>query len=121
MIIAIIIALLFISAASKAVMDKLQFHFAQSWFAGAKKQQWWNPKLSHRNKYTWSNNKFIAWSLQTWLVSITDAWHLFGFFRDFSLFSAVAVASGNYWFLLLYPVYRLNFHLFFHYLLNKTL
>lgn len=119
MTVAIIVILLFVSAVAKAVMDKLQFHFDKSVFATAKNKQWWNPKLSNKNKYTISKNKFLTWCFSTWLVSVTDAWHLFGFIRDFSLFAALVVGSGNYWFFLLYPFYRLNFHLFFHYLLNK--
>lgn len=116
---AIIIILLLLSAIAKAVQDKIQFHFEKSVFASAKNQQWWNPELSHDNKYNISKNKFLTWCFSTWLVAVTDAWHLFGFIRDFSLFSCLPVASGNWWLFLLYPLYRFQFHLFFTKIFSK--
>lgn len=109
-----------VSAISKAIQDKLQFHFDKSVFSKSKLQQWWNPTLSWKNKHEWfPKSKFLTWIISNPLVSITDAWHLFGFLRDFSLFASIPLISQNYWLFLAYPLYRGLFHIFFTYILNK--
>jgi hypothetical protein len=111
----IIAALLVISAIAKAVQDKIQFHFDKSIFRFLP-HSWWKPSVSNKNKNTWSKNQFITWCLKTWLVAITDAWHFFGFLRDFSLFLCITVASGNWWWMFGYIGLRLVFHIFFTYI-----
>jgi hypothetical protein len=62
-----------------SVMDTLAYHFATSKFSQFDDQQFWNPELSWTNK--WKNGdpaqgeKFFGSS--TFLVSLTDGWHLF--------------------------------------------
>ena len=112
-VIIVISFLLFISAISKSIQDTLDFHFDKSIFSKAK-GNWWNPKTSWKNKYDWfPNSKILTWLISNPLVAITDAWHFFGFIRDFSIFSCIPIASGNYWLFLGYPVYRFIFHIFF--------
>jgi hypothetical protein len=68
----------------EAVMDKIQFHYNKSIFRNFKNQQFWNPKISWKNK--WKNGdknngeKFPFSS--TIFVFTTDAWHLGKFFRN---------------------------------------
>lgn len=112
-------SLLIISAISKAIQDKLQFHYHKSIFSKVKNQNWWNPELSWKNKWTWfPKSKILTWLIANPLVALTDAWHLFGLIRDFSLFLCIPIISGNWWLILLYPAYRLVFHVFFTRILN---
>lgn len=65
-------------------MDKLQFHYNKSVFPkGQEKLLWlgeeyWNPAISWKNKYKdWPSDPRPAFpGATTWLVSLTDAWHL---------------------------------------------
>lgn len=115
----IISILLLISAIAKSIQDTLQFHYDTSIFKLSKNQNWWNPNLSWQNKWNWFKNyKILTWLLANPLVSITDAWHLFGFIRDFSLFICIPIISDNWWILLGYPIYRFIFHIFFTWIFN---
>lgn len=117
----ITISLLIISAISKAIQDKLQFHYHKSIFSKIKNQNWWNPELSWKNKWEWfPNSKILTWLIANPLVALTDAWHLFGLIRDFSLFVTIPLISGNWWLILLYPVYRGVFHVFFTKIFNNS-
>jgi hypothetical protein len=75
----------------EAVMDKLQFHYNKSVFKNFKNQQFWNPKISWKNK--WKNGdkdkgeKFPFSS--TLFVFTTDAWHLAKFFRNLCIVIAM--------------------------------
>lgn len=116
----VIITILFtISAIAKAVQDKLQFHFEKSVFKSL--GSFWNPKESWKNKYR--NNdpkqreKFLGST--TIFVSFTDAWHLFGLIRDFSITLTLTIITLNPYFLLIYPIYRGIFHLLFTYGFKK--
>ena len=90
-----IIALLFIttSAASEAVMDKLQFHYDRSIFPqnpSKYNKLFWDPKLSWENKWKDSSareEKFPGSS--TIFVFLTDAWHFFKFVKNTSMFIAL--------------------------------
>jgi hypothetical protein len=68
----------------EGIMDKLQFHYNKSIFKNFKNKQFWNPKISWKNK--WKNGdkdkgeKFLFSS--TLFVFTTDAWHLAKFFRN---------------------------------------
>jgi len=85
-----ILSLLLISALSKAVCDTLQFRYSRSIFVNLP-DRWWNPAISWRNKHEWSDRYLIRLSLRTWLVTITDAWHLFQFLCYKSLHLAIAL------------------------------
>jgi hypothetical protein len=114
----IIGVLLFISSVSKAIMDTLQFHFETSVFKNL--GSWWNPSSSWENKYKWfPNSKILTWIFSSPLVLFTDAWHFFGFIRDFTIFACIPVASGKYLIILAYLFWALIFHVFFTYIFPK--
>jgi hypothetical protein len=85
--------LIIISGASEAVMDKLQFHWERSIFpVNPIKYQpyFWDPKISWKNKWsdhTYKKPKFLGST--TLFVFTTDAWHLFKFIRNTSIFLAM--------------------------------
>lgn len=116
----LIISLLVISAISKAVMDTLNFHFDKSIFKKLNSKWLNSPEVTWENKYKWfPNSKFLTWVISNPLVFITDAWHLFGFFRDFLMYACIPILSGNYWVFLFYPIYRFIFHIFYTYIFTK--
>jgi hypothetical protein len=116
MIVGILIA---IAAISKAIQDKIQFHFDRSIFKNL--GTFWNPSESWKRKY--KNNDptqgpaFLGST--TIFVSLTDAWHLFGLVRNFSLVLSIAVVSANYWVLLYYILFIFIFHMFFTYFFER--
>mgnify|MGYP003435395115 FL=1 len=118
----VVVSLLIISGIAKAVQDTLDFHYWKSIFSKSKYHNWLNPNESWENKYKWfPNSKILTWLFSNPLVLFTDAWHTFGFIRNFSIFSTIPIISGNYFLFLLYPVFTLTFHIFFTYILiNKT-
>lgn len=93
MVIAILLTIL-IAAFSKAVMDVLNFHYGESLFVKAKNKFFWDPLLSHLNKYKngdpTQGPRFFGST--TFFVWTTDAWHLFQMIN--SLFYTVAVTLG---------------------------
>ena len=74
-----IAVLLFIASASKGVCDDLQFHYSDTVFASLDNDQFWDPDISHRNKWAGgvkaNGERFLGSS--TIFVWVTDAWHLF--------------------------------------------
>jgi len=116
MIVGILIA---IAAISKAIQDKIQFHFDRSIFKNL--GVFWNPSESWKRKY--KNNDPIQGPAflgsTTIFVSLTDAWHLFGLVRNFSLVLSIAVVSANYWVLLYYILFIFTFHMFFAYFFER--
>jgi hypothetical protein len=85
------------AAVSESIMDKLQFHYDKSIFKNPKYNQlFWNPIESWKNKWKedLKTEKFIGSS--TLFVFTTDAWHLFKFFRNTSLFIGLPlIAIGH--------------------------
>lgn len=85
------------AAASESIMDKIQFHYDKSIFKNSKYNQlFWNPIESWKNKWKedLKTEKFIGSS--TLFVFTTDAWHLFKFFRNTSLFIGLPlIAIGD--------------------------
>lgn len=85
------------AAVSESIMDKIQFHYDKSIFKNSKYNQlFWNPIESWKNKWKedLKTEKFIGSS--TLFVFTTDAWHLFKFFRNTSLFIGLPlVAIGD--------------------------
>lgn len=115
----IIILLLAITiGTTKAIQDKLQFHFDNSIFS--KLGNFWNPQQSWKNKWKNGNKeegeKFFLSS--TLLVSLTDAWHLFGLIRNFSIFLALGILI-NPLYILYYILFFTLFHILFTYAFNK--
>lgn len=89
----IIIGLLYLSGASKAVADTLTFWWSSSIFAKYPKTfnpQWWNPVLSHRNKDRAANYFFMLLK-QTFFVTFTDAWHTFEMLQAMTLVIAISL------------------------------
>lgn len=76
-----------LSAISESIMDKIQFHYNNSIFSNEKYNQlFWNPSESWKNKWKddLKTEKFLGSS--TIFVFTTDAWHLFKFFKNTTLF-----------------------------------
>lgn len=76
-----------LSAISESIMDKIQFHYDNSIFSNEKYNQlFWNPTESWKNKWKddLKTEKFLGSS--TIFVFTTDAWHLFKFFKNTTLF-----------------------------------
>ena len=119
--IAIVSFLCVLSGISKAIMDKLAFHFERSVFSNT--TSWWNPKKSWENKYTWSKGKkFLQWILSNPLVFITDAWHFFQAVFSVSIVSCFFVAGMflPWWTsIVLYVSNRIIFHIFFTWVFER--
>lgn len=86
MILAIIINLSIIAliGIAKGINDTLQFHYSDSVFSKLN-PLFWNPSVSWKNKYVDADNgnlkpRFLG--ANTFLVSLTDAWHLFELIRN---------------------------------------
>jgi len=82
--------LILITAAGffEGCMDTLQFHYEMSVFKNLKNQFFWDPEKSWVNKY--KNNDFkkgpkFPFST-TFLVSLTDGWHMLKLFRNILIF-----------------------------------
>lgn len=116
-------------AAASAVMDKLWFHYDKSIWAESKRQQFWNPRISWKNKYKADGKTPRFPGATTWLVFLTDGWHLAKTFltAGLALMPAIWIKYAYdlnwWWFAGLWVVCRALFgavfHLFFHNLLEK--
>ena len=111
--------LIMFSGIDKAIQDKLQFHFDKSVFK--KLGDYWNPTTSWKRKYKngdpLQGEAFLGST--TIFVSLTDAWHLFGLIREFSIIGALAIATLNPWLLLSYVIFFGSFHIFFTWIFAK--
>lgn len=120
--ITIAIILIIISGISKAIQDKISFHWDKSVFSKIKNPkvvQWFNPETSWKNKYEWfPNNKVLTWLISNPLVSITDAWHLFGLLKNFLLLTTGIILPLYWWSFLYYFLFVSTFHLFFTYIFS---
>jgi hypothetical protein len=111
----IAVMLLSLSGISKAVQDKISYHWDKSIFQGLK-ASWWNPEKSWENKWKWfPNSKILTYLISNQFVAITDAWHFFGLIRNISLFAAGVVLPLEWYSLLFYLVFATVFHFFFTY------
>lgn len=116
----VVAILIVVSAICKGIQDTLQFHFETSVFKNL--GDYWNPLKSWKRKYKNGDPKqgeaFLGST--SIFVSLTDAWHLFGLIRDFSVITiAISIASLNPWFLLGYIIYFSAFHVMFTWILRK--
>ena len=118
-----IIVTIFIFAVSKAICDISESSFANSKL-GKLNPLFWDKHKSWRNK--WKNGvaangeKFFGSS--TFLVWITDAWHLFNMLSYLSLFT-VGYLTATYldkWYLVIipFPFGFIIFELIYRYLKN---
>ena len=113
----IIFSLLFIAGVSKAVMDKINFHFEKSIFVKLN-GLFWNPVYSWTNKYkggvyTWGPR---FWGSTTFFVSFTDAWHLFQMIYGFTFASGFVLLGmfSTWWIAVIgYVFHRIVFEIFF--------
>jgi hypothetical protein len=93
------IIIICIAGISKAIMDKLQFHYNKSIFKQNPpkyNQQFWNPLLSWQNKY--KENSMVEPKFKgstTFFVFVTDAWHLSQTVLLSSLFIGIALTAYN--------------------------
>jgi len=119
------IIFLIFAALAKSIMDVLQFHYKRTPFAKLGNQQWWNPKISHSNKY--KNNSVLSGEKfpgsVTIFVWVTDAWHFFQMiFLTFMFLSIVfynPIFNLTYGFLLDFIIYRIVFGVVFTLSYNK--
>lgn len=117
-------ALAILSGIAKAICDlseegKLKF----------KPDTYWLKSKSWRNKYK-RNNPILGakfFGSTTIFVAITDAWHLFNLVQYYStvgafIFVGYLIAAGSKWhllLLLLVPLQRVVFHIFYTYKILK--
>lgn len=127
---AIGIILASIAGMSKAIMDKLQFHYHKCLFKFDPvryNQNFWDPTLSWSNKYkegSMTEPKFFGST--SYFVFLTDAWHLFQMLMLICLFIGIAVTSfysGSFIFMMIKVIilrlfFGLSFTLFFNRFLN---
>jgi hypothetical protein len=117
--------LIILAAVSESIMDKLQFHYEKSIFSNELyKQAFWDPSKSWVNKWEedLKTEKFLGSS--TIFVFTTDAWHLFKFIRNTSLFIGLPILALSplniiIEIVLARVIYGLVFTLFFDKLLIK--
>jgi len=123
--IAAIIALILVGAISKAVMDKIQFHFSSSIFKD-KHPMFWDPRVSWKNK--WKEGDYTQgekfWLSSTVLVFLTDAWHLFqGIFLTAIFLVPIFYIQVTPWkildFILMKALFTGTFELFFGYIFKS--
>jgi hypothetical protein len=112
---------------SEAVMDTLQFHFYKSIFSEFKKQLFWYPPISCKNKYKNGDPKQgpkFPFST-TLFVGLTDGWHFFKLLRNLFLFVGIlllVLSLNGFWVSLLWvSVSRVLFGIFFTLFYSKIL
>ena len=129
--ISISIVLIIISSITRAISNKIQFHYEKSVFRNKK---WFNPLTSWKNKWKLNsignpfiNNKgenierFLGSS--TIFVVFTDAWHLFESISKYTLIGAFVTWAYFslvwWWLLILVAIMVFIFHIFFTWIFSK--
>jgi hypothetical protein len=79
-----------LAASCNSIMDTLQFRYNNSFWSKFN-PHFWNPKLSWRNKWGKNLSTPKFWGSTTFLVFLTDGWHLFQFLMI--TFAAIAVVT----------------------------
>jgi len=102
----LVIPLAILGIAASSTMDEIRFHWTRIfayWFKMPKEgplfskaEMWFNPNLSHVNKYKWVKNKYLQWFLKSPLVFITDFWHLLKFILLNSLYGIITLLLIEY-------------------------
>jgi hypothetical protein len=121
----IVVILILLSGICKGIQDQTMFHWGLSWTKYLK-GLFWNPLISWKNKYKNGDPKQGPkfWGSTTFLVGVTDAWHLFGgigrildrtivvlvyaSLTDFKWYIYVLIWIG------LFIFYTIGFKLFYH-------
>lgn len=118
------ISLIFIvvAAISVAIMDVIQFHFYGSIFKNFPK--FCNPETSWKNKYKEGTTTPKFFGSTTFLVWITDLWHLAKFIAIISFILAIVFYKMHFSFgmdfTILFTAYSGIFELFYSKLLIKN-
>lgn len=119
----LVIILLIISGIAKAIMDTSNFHYQNSYLKDFKKGSFWNHKISSNNKYLNGKKengpRFIGST--TFLVWVTDAWHLFQMIYGVTFATSFLLIGSYYpllWAVLAYAFQRFIFEITFR-LLEK--
>lgn len=92
--------LLLLWIAADAAQDTITFHYEQSWFLpNAHPRRYFDPAISWRNKYEDGDPdkgpRFFGST--TFLVWLTDFWHLLKFCKMLFLWAVVALLGCSVW------------------------
>lgn len=135
--VSVIILLVFFAGVANGITDTLQFHYERS-FARKWNPQFWDPALSWKNKYLKDKAGNLLKPLEprffgstTFLVFITDAWHLFKFLHYACLrvllvwLALPMIGISGYWYniaayLALWASQAAGFHLFYTILKHRN-
>lgn len=106
---------------SKAISDKIQFHYSRSVFK-IFNPLYWNPELSWVNKWMTASareEKFLGSS--TIFVVFTDAMHFFNMVYGVCLFTGASLIGWNFWWLTIgsYIFGKIIFEIMFRYVLDN--
>ena len=96
----IIVALLAVLwAFCDAAQDAITFKYDNSVFAKSKHRQYFDPAISWKNKYKDGDSSKGArfFGSTTFLVWLTDFWHLLKFIKMNAMWGAISVAGGVWW------------------------
>lgn len=120
--------LLTIAAFSKASQDIITHKFSWSVYRNLD-EDWWDPTFSWRNKYKYKNpslgERFFGST--TFMVFLTDAWHMFQWLHNLSLWIGLALLGWQsqylmgYGFILMLIFARVYYGVVFQIFYSKTL
>ena len=110
----VVIILAILAGVSEAVMDKINFHFEKSVFKRLN-PLFWDSSVSWKNKWKDGDKskgeRFFGSS--TFLVFVTDGWHLFKVIHT-ALFISFVYLVPTWWMLIFcYILKKIVFELFF--------
>lgn len=115
-----VIILAVLAGVSEAVMDKLNFHYENSVFKRLK-GSFWDPSISWQNKWKEGDKnkgeRFFGSS--TFLVFLTDGWHLFKVIHTTLLVSFCFLAPVWWMLIICYLLKKVVFELFFRRIFEK--
>lgn len=118
-------SIIFIVLASicKAIKDTLNFHYEKSSVFRKYNAKYWNPAISWQNKYKEDLKTPKFFGSTTFLVFLTDAWHLFDFLQTIFCITAMVVYSKIVFFIvdifILYCIFSICFELFYRIFVMK--
>lgn len=110
----IVAILVLIAGAAKGLSDRLQHHYHT--IPAGWSRKFWDPSISWKNKYkNYPNDKRAKFpGSKTWLVFLTDGWHLMQFVCWNSLLIAIVLRPEplNWWvgLLIFIGVFKVGFH-----------
>ncbi len=117
--------LVILAGICNSVMDTVQFRFVMSRFFNLQKPLFWDPKESWVNK--WKNgcpdNGERFFGSSTFLVWVTDAWHLFQSLMLVCFALAIVTYSPmiNWWVdaIIYHTAFGISFEIFWRYIWRK--